>query len=219
MYRVNEPDVFAIYDTQGRQFRNTLEQLQRIRKPQAGRRVSSRLDDAEQALQNLTEQAADRQVSLKARQAYREALQFNEREAIVHAYQLMSHPVETVQLTLDIVSAWQRFRERPHYQLPVLDKRQQVVGMLCERDLLRVMLAAAEDRIKSLRGKTVADAMSAEVITAAPITDIRRIARVMLEYRLSALPIVDERDALTGLVSRSDILRAAIHDPPLSLWT
>ena len=45
--------------------------------------------------------------------------------------------------------------------------------------------------------------MSAEVITADPVSDIRRIAKVMLDYRLIALPVIDERNILIGLVSRS----------------
>jgi acetoin utilization protein AcuB len=61
--------------------------------------------------------------------------------------------------------------------------------------------------------------MTAEVINADPVTDVRRIARVMLSYHLSAIPVVDEQDALIGLVSRIDILRAVTSEPPLSLWT
>jgi acetoin utilization protein AcuB len=52
-----------------------------------------------------------------------------------------------------------------------------------------------------------------------PITDIRRIAHMScsntrsMAYRSSTKP-----EALVGFVSRSDILRAIIADPPLSLW-
>ena len=100
----------------------------------------------------------------------------------------------------------------------VLDERQRIVGMVSERDLLRVLLIE-DSQLSYIRGKTVADVMSAEVITADPVTDVRRIAKVLVNYELSAVPVVDQRDVLIGLVSRSDILRAAANDPPLSLWS
>lgn len=119
--------MFAIYDIQGWRFKNTLEHLHKIRATPAIQRASLRTDDGEQALQNLAEQTtghtpANPTVSLKARKAYREILHVTEREAIVHAHQLMGHPVKTVQLTLDIVSAWKYLREQ-HHQLPVLDEQ------------------------------------------------------------------------------------------------
>ena len=50
------------------------------------------------------------------------------------------------------------------------------------------------------------------------LTDIRRIARVMLERGVDGVPIVNDGGALLGFVSRSDILHAVVTDPPLSVW-
>lgn len=215
--------MFAIYDIQGRRFRNNLEQLRKIREAQASPRTSLRYDHGGQTLQGVPDLANglkddDRPVSNTARQAYRDMLQIKAREAVLHAYQIMSRPVATIPLALDIPAAWKRFREQPYHQMPVLDRQQRIVGMLSEPDLLRFPVIDGK-QLSYVRDKTVADAMAAEVITADPVTDVRRIAKAMLDYRLSATPIVDERDTLIGLVSRSDILRAVIHDPPLSLWT
>ena len=41
----------------------------------------------------------------------------------------------------------------------------------------------------------------------------------MQEYHLNAIPIVNDRDVLIGIVSRSDILRAVMNDPPLTMWS
>ena len=49
-------------------------------------------------------------------------------------------------------------------------------------------------------------------------TDLRRVATVLLDTGLPGLPVVDERGAVAGFVSRSDILRAVTADPPLDLW-
>ena len=60
--------------------------------------------------------------------------------------------------------------------------------------------------------------MSTPVVAAAPITDIRRIASVMLDKGVDGVPVISETGRIMGFVSRSDILRAVVTDPPLSLW-
>ena len=207
--------MFAIYDITGRSFRDTLENLRKVQKIQPTQRSSLRLDDTEIADHHPL---ANEPRAAYSAQAYRDKLQISEREAIIHAHQIMSFPVATMQMTLGIESAYDRFRNQPHHQLPVLDKSQRIVGMLTERNLLRFMIDNKK-LIKNESGKTVADAMSAPVIAADPITDVRRIAKVMLDYQQSAVPITNDQDELIGLVSRSNILQAAASDPPLSLWT
>ena len=101
--------MFAIYDVQGRRFRNTLEHLQKVGATQASQRASLPSDGGEQAPQNLAEQTGDRTadhhpLSYDARQAYLDILHIKEREAVVHAYQLMSHPVVTVPLAVEFSS-------------------------------------------------------------------------------------------------------------------
>jgi CBS domain-containing protein len=215
--------MFAIYDIQGRRFRDSLERLESILATQPSPGTGSRANEGKHTAQKGTEQVDGRSpaatlVSLKAKQAYREMLRLTERETILHAHQIMSQPVVTAQLTQDIVSAWEQLREQHYHQFPVLDERQRIVGMVSERDLLQFLLIE-DTQLTYIRGKTVSDVMSTQVITADPVTDVRRIAKVMLAYRLGAVPVVDERDALVGLVSRSDILRSVSNDPPLSLWS
>jgi CBS domain-containing protein len=40
----------------------------------------------------------------------------------------------------------------------------------------------------------------------------------MLEGGLSAVPILNESERIVGIVSRTDVLRAVMTDPPVSLW-
>ena len=60
--------------------------------------------------------------------------------------------------------------------------------------------------------------MTTPVVAAAPVTDIRRIAAVMLEHEVDGVPVIAEAGRIMGFVSRGDILRAVVNDPPLSLW-
>lgn len=72
--------------------------------------------------------------------------------------------------------------------------------------------------VRDVLRKQVSDVMTTPVVAASPLTDIRRIARVMLERNVDGVPIVNDAGALLGFVSRSDILNAVVTDPPLSMW-
>jgi CBS domain-containing protein len=102
--------------------------------------------------------------------------------------------------------------------MPVLSVEQRIVGMLSIEDLMQ-FIVIDDGHVRYVEGKRVADAMSQQVITADPVSDVRRIAQVMLEYHLYSVPIVDEMDKLIGIVARSDILRAVMNDPPLNMWS
>jgi CBS domain-containing protein len=52
-----------------------------------------------------------------------------------------------------------------------------------------------------------ADVMTAHVISVAPDDSILRCVRLMLEYRISGLPVVDAKGNLVGVVTEGDFLR------------
>jgi CBS domain-containing protein len=49
--------------------------------------------------------------------------------------------------------------------------------------------------------------MTREVVTVSPETDLIQAARVLLEHKFGALPVV-EQGALVGMVTETDFLRA-----------
>ena len=67
--------------------------------------------------------------------------------------------------------------------------------------------------------KPAIDIAKEDVITSDPISDIRRVAKVMVDFNLNAMPIVSQEDKIVGIVSRTDILKAVSTIPPLRLWT
>ena len=54
--------------------------------------------------------------------------------------------------------------------------------------------------------------------SALPETDLRRAASLLLGTGLPGVPVTDPAGQLLGFVSRSDLLRAIVADPPLDLW-
>ena len=209
--------MFAIYDIDGRRFRDTLENLRKVNKVQIDNSMSFHTNVSQDEIAPSTKND-EFGVSGKAIAAYREMRQLNQREPILHAYQLMKHPVRTISANTNILDAKTQLHKYGIQQMPVLSEQQRLIGMLDVKDLLQYFLIDG-NQTHYVSGKRVQDAMSKEVIAADPVADIRRIAQVMQEYHLNAVPIANDRDALIGIVSRSDILRAVMNDPPLTMWS
>ena len=107
-------------------------------------------------------------------------------------------------------------------QAPVLGASGGLVGLLSRAELLQPARLPLPDANavawRSLLAQSVQTVMWTPVPSVAPDTDIRQLAQVLLDTGLPGLPVVDGQGSLVGFVSRSDILRAMVSDPPLDLW-
>ena len=65
----------------------------------------------------------------------------------------------------------------------------------------------------------VADVMASNVISVTPETPVSEIAGILLQKRISAVPVVDARGRLAGIVSEGDLLRRAeLHTERRRSW-
>jgi CBS-domain-containing membrane protein len=150
--------------------------------------------------------------------AYTELVQADvERGPLYHAYQIMVHDVITLQSEDSVAHAWKVICEHKIHQAPVLDANKKLVGIVSDRDLLTT-INIDHGKILDVMHRRVKDVMTSPVVATDPVTDIRRIAKVMLEGDVDGVPIVNDNHALVGFISRSDILQAVTTDPPVSLW-
>lgn len=140
-----------------------------------------------------------------------------DRGPVRHAFQIMTQSVLTLSMSDNVESAWRTLTTRKVRQAPVMDHMRGVIGMVSERDLLTVIDLDGKV-VSGWLDYSVADVMATPVVCVDPKTDVRHIARVLLDTGLPAMPVVDAGGDLAGIVSRGDILRAAVSEPPLSLW-
>ncbi|MBI5331424.1 MAG: CBS domain-containing protein [Betaproteobacteria bacterium] len=133
------------------------------------------------------------------------------------ASQIMGRDLLTVTPEFPVLEAWNALIARGVSQAPVLATGNGVIGLVSRANLLKA-LNLDEGEVRDVLDRTVAQVMTTPVLSADPDTDIRRIAQVLLDFHLAAVPIVDPDGGLVGLVSRGDILRAVVAEPPLSLW-
>ncbi len=87
--------------------------------------------------------------------------------------------------------------------LPVVDDRR-LVGIVSDRDLRAALGAGQQGEVP------VADFMSTNVVTVDPLERISRAAELMLNHKISALPVV-VNGRLTGILTLTDMLDHCIE--------
>ena len=206
--------MFSIYGMSGPVFRGSLVELRQVRQLHSLRAVRPIAVEGEEAGVAVTASPP----RAEAIRAYQEMLHHDQdRGPLYHAGQVMQRRVISVAASDDVAQAWRTLRDHRIHQAPVLDDAAQLVGIVSERDLLTAINIEAGRIVESLH-RRVSDVMTTPVVAATPLTDLRQIATAMLEHAVAGVPVTSDNGLLVGFISRSDILRAVVTDPPLSLW-
>jgi acetoin utilization protein AcuB len=214
--------MFSIYGLTGQIFSGTLEQLDQVRKTTPVRRVRAVDEDGQDLVSHMPAGARRTHSGIgpgkEAVSEYAAASRADlERGPLYRAEQIMQPKVIVLNADDDVARAWRTLSENRIHQSPVLDAESRLMGLVSERNLLTA-LNVEDGVLRDVLARRVRDVMTSPVVSAHPATDIRRIARVMLDYGVDGVPVVDADHALRGFISRSDMLRAVVAEPPVSLW-
>jgi CBS domain-containing protein len=79
-------------------------------------------------------------------------------------------------------------------------------GIVSERDVVRHLRTDGN----ALLDGPVSAIMTADVVTCTPETSVEDLARTMTERRIRHVPVVDDTDALVGIVSIGDVVKSRI---------
>jgi len=135
---------------------------------------------------------------------------------------------------LVLVSDWMTTRlitfkpEQPIYEVidkllsnrisgaPVVNDKNEVVGVISEGDCLKEIVKGKYDNIPTLAGK-VSDHMTTNVMTIEPSKNVFEVGQTFLNLRLRRLPVIDKFGKLIGQISQKDVMRA-VRNMKSSTW-
>lgn len=118
------------------------------------------------------------------------------------ALEVMTRAPRTLPVDARVGDARDFFLQRRFRHVPLVDRDGGIRGMLSDRDLWQLRAADAA---------RIAEYMVTRVVTASPDTTLREIARALLDYRIGAMPVVDEDQRVIGIITRSDVLRSIVE--------
>ena len=121
------------------------------------------------------------------------------------AQRIMTLKVTCVAPELPLDRAFALMQKLGVRHLPVV-AHGQLYGIVSDRDLL-VRGSLNDEGKVVLPPRTVGEATSFHPITCGPSTPVGRIASLMIQHKIDALPITDPHGKLVGLVTSTDLLR------------
>ncbi len=143
--------------------------------------------------------------------------------------EIMTRDVITVTPETSLRDLAQILSENNINGVPVVDDEGDVVGVVCESDLVEqnkplhiptvfVILDSIiplenpwrlQKEFKRLVATTVGDIFSRPAVRVDPDTDVQEVARIMSERRIHTIPVL-ERGKLVGVVGKGDVIRGLI---------
>lgn len=128
----------------------------------------------------------------------------------------MSSPVLTIRPETAISLAHTMMKEHKVRRLAVVDEHDRLVGIITIGDVREASPSDATTlsiwELNYLWAQlTVAKIMSHDVVVVKPNETIFDAAKLMLDHKVSGLPVVDETGKLIGMITESDIFRMVVR--------
>jgi len=210
--------MFAMYDDDGLRFRSTIENFYKIPELSPTPKIKENKDNKDG--KSFDEQLSqDDKKTAEAREKYKQMAKIDIMHEVFHVEQLMSRVTATIVDSYTIKECYDLMQKKKVQQLPIFrDEENKLKGIITFHDITRYIFEnldvaeiACQNPVSTIARK--------KVLTTDPMSDIRRISKVMIDFNINAMPIVDEDDRLVGMISRNDIIRAVANIPHLQIWT
>lgn len=210
--------MFTIYNNGNVGFRSTADNLYELKN--IDELSSTRLKPDEGFIQqfNNKRDEGQKKSSENAIDQYKKMANIDTLEPVYQVKDIMTRDCIYINAESTIEEAYDSLKDSDINQMPVVSFAKKIIAMINKEKILYLLMDDIENSKYTLM-KKLDDVYLDEVITADPISDIRRVAKVMIDFRLDAIPIVDENDILQGIVSKTDIIKAISNIPHFQLWS
>lgn len=205
--------MFAIYNNGTVGFRSTSDNLYNLKNVEESQAIEFKPQEG--FIEDFTKHNKQNQNALNS---YKKMANIDTSEIVFHVKDIMTKNCIYIDSKLTIQDAYNVLREYKIGQMPIVSFGKKIMGIIDKKMILNFLMDDLENK-NNILGKKLEDLYLPQLITADPDTDIRKVAKVMIDFKLHAVPIVEENDILIGIVSKTDIIKAVSHIPQFQLWS
>lgn len=210
--------MFAIYNNGSVQFRSTSDNLYNLNR--IGEPLSSQDNHPEENYYNfddLLDKKKENKNLQKAVKKYSDISTLHSDTKIYYIKDIMTKKFISVDSQATLWDAYHILKKKQISQVPIVTFGNHIINMISKKILLNLILDDVDNKESIMESKI--DTISLpELITADPLSDIRKVAKVMINYKIDAIPVVNKNNIIIGIVSKTDIIDAISHIPNFKIW-
>ncbi|GKT12127.1 MAG: acetoin utilization protein AcuB [Thiomicrorhabdus sp.] len=208
--------MFIIYSPEGQSFIGASQAIPAL-KVDPAKRINDVEDNVLDGVGVEAEEAKGRGKGFNAVNAYVTNQKDRNRRVVVKVSEVMTSPVEVITSENSLEDAWNKMQENNIAHLPVM-RLDMLIGICSQTDLLGRVIVDKSGALEGVKQELVSDIMKTQVITTQADTDIRHVARVLTEYEIGALVVMNDYQQPMGIVTRGDLIKRLSNDPPVELY-
>jgi acetoin utilization protein AcuB len=129
----------------------------------------------------------------------------------------MTKKLVTISKEINLIDARKSMEKNKIRHLPVVDSNNLLLGMVTDRDIRSAVSSIHSENFDSetehakMSSVKVADIMTTELVTVSPLHTLQDVMLLFDQHRFGAIPVIDEKGILVGIISVRDLLRAFIN--------
>lgn len=143
--------------------------------------------------------------------------------------EIMSTKVTTVRPETKITEAAKLLLENHYNGLPVVDENEQLIGIICQSDIIvqqkkmpiptiftlldgiipLTSFSHIEKEVQKISATTVEHAMTPNPTSTTPETELEEVAEIMVKNNFHTIPVVEE-GKLIGIIGKEDVLKTLV---------
>ena len=205
--------MFAIYNNGSVGFRSTSDNLYNLKNVEESQAIEFKPQEG--FIEDFTKHNKQNENALNS---YKKMANIDTSDIVFHVKDIMTKDCIYIDSKSTIQDAYDILKEHKIGQIPIVSFGKKIMGTIDKKMILNLLMDDLENPQNVLNRK-LEDLHLPQLITSDPITDIRRVAKVMIDFKLHAVPIVEKNDILIGIVSKTDIIKAVSHIPHFQLWS
>lgn len=161
------------------------------------------IHDFQTVLEESQGEALPNKFNVKIASYQKMAKSFEAKQKRYYARDIMTSPVTTINEESFATEASKIFKKFGFRHIPVINEKKLIAGIISDREIAL-----------SLENQKCKEIMIKKIVVCEEKASIHEMAIIMLNFKINALPIVNHRREMTGIVTISDILKYVVDATP-----